>query len=231
MQTHQTTQEQLRSAINALHSEHARLGVRSEKIDNATYSIETILGAQLDIAMPDSWVKYKLTRRDGQVFDLLYTRKGECVSREMFHSLLYASDPGGGPQLKVIDVFICHLRDKLEGTGLWIETMWGGLGWALRDGKGPPRTSHFRQVQWEGLWMGFRQAEVAQRLKESLGEVVPHAALRSLGFRYQPSACISTMRAKLKGRYHIEAVHAQGYRMTAVSTPEPAKSALEKLVA
>lgn len=220
---------ELSRSIAVLRSEYGRLGIISQKIENATYSIETLLGAQFDIAMPDSWIKYNLTSREGRLFDLLYSRKGQCVSRETLHQSLYGTSINGGPQEKIIDVFICKLRSKLEGSDVWIQTMWGGLGWRLRDGVGPQRTNHTRQVQWDGIWLGTTQAKIAQLLKDSFGNVVTHETFKKSGMGFL-SAAISNLRAKFKGLYVIESVSGQGYRM--VSCPSAlALTALHELKA
>ena len=60
-------------------------------------------------------------------------RKGTTLTKEMFLNHLY-----GGmdePELKIIDVFICKLRKKLQaatGGQHYIETVWG-RGYVLRD--------------------------------------------------------------------------------------------------
>ena len=63
-------------------------------------------------------------------------RKGTTLTKEAFLNHLY-----GGmdePEVKIIDVFICKLRKKLEtalgGEG-YIETVWG-RGYVLREPKG-----------------------------------------------------------------------------------------------
>ena len=60
-------------------------------------------------------------------------RKGTILTKEVLLNHLY-----GGidePELKIIDVFLCHLRKKLaQATGgkHYIETVWG-RGYVLRD--------------------------------------------------------------------------------------------------
>ncbi len=74
-----------------------------------------------------------LTGKEYQMLELLSLRKGTTLTKEMFLNHLY-----GGmdePELKIIDVFICKLRKKLnEATGgdSFIETVWG-RGYVLRD--------------------------------------------------------------------------------------------------
>ena len=59
--------------------------------------------------------------------------KGTTLTKEMFLNHLY-----GGmdePEVKIIDVFICKLRKKLENATdgeNYIETVWG-RGYVLRD--------------------------------------------------------------------------------------------------
>jgi two-component system cell cycle response regulator CtrA len=74
-----------------------------------------------------------LTGKEYSIFELLSLRKGTILTKEMFLNHLY----GGidGPELKIIDVFVCHLRKKLaQATGgtHYIETVWG-RGYVLRD--------------------------------------------------------------------------------------------------
>jgi two-component system cell cycle response regulator CtrA len=74
-----------------------------------------------------------LTGKEYQMLELLSLRKGTTLTKEMFLNHLY-----GGldePELKIIDVFICKLRKKLQtatGGKHYIETVWG-RGYVLRD--------------------------------------------------------------------------------------------------
>ena len=74
-----------------------------------------------------------LTGKEYAMLELLSLRKGSTLTKEMFLNHLY-----GGmdePELKIIDVFICKLRKKLDaasGGVNYIETVWG-RGYVLRD--------------------------------------------------------------------------------------------------
>ena len=74
-----------------------------------------------------------LTQKEYQIVNLLCLRKGAVLSKESFISHIY-----GGidePDSKIIDVFVCKLRRKLEKSGLKnarIDTVWG-QGYVLRD--------------------------------------------------------------------------------------------------
>ncbi len=82
-----------------------------------------------------------LTGKEYQMLELLSLRKGTTLTKEMFLNHLY-----GGmdePELKIIDVFICKLRKKLNAATQgenYIETVWG-RGYVLRD----PRANDVEQ--------------------------------------------------------------------------------------
>jgi len=77
-----------------------------------------------DVRVGDNRVD--LTAKEYQMFELMCLRKGGVVSKESFLDHLY-----GGmdePEMKIIDVFICKLRKKIEAAGAkrpLIETVWG----------------------------------------------------------------------------------------------------------
>lgn len=74
-----------------------------------------------------------LTGKEFSILELLMLRKGIVLTKEAFLNHLY-----GGmdePEVKIIDVFICKLRKKLQaatGGDHYIETVWG-RGYVLRD--------------------------------------------------------------------------------------------------
>lgn len=74
-----------------------------------------------------------LTTKEYAILELLALRKGQTLNKASFLNHLY-----GGvdePDLKIVDVFVCKLRKKLEklsGGETFIETVWG-RGYVLRD--------------------------------------------------------------------------------------------------
>lgn len=75
-----------------------------------------------------------LTNSEYTMLQLLATRKGTIISKEMFLSQLYG-EKAEVPDVKIIDVFVCKLRKKLadaSGGQDYIETVWG-RGHMLRD--------------------------------------------------------------------------------------------------
>jgi two-component system cell cycle response regulator CtrA len=73
-----------------------------------------------------------LTGREYQTLELLVLRRGKVLCKDVFLTNLYGGmdEPGG----KIIDVFICKLRQKLATASNrpHIETVWGG-GYVMRD--------------------------------------------------------------------------------------------------
>lgn len=75
-----------------------------------------------------------LTNKEYAILELLAMRKGTVLTKEMFLSHLY-NHVDGGPEIKIIDVFVCKLRKKLAdaaGGTNYIETVWG-RGYMLKD--------------------------------------------------------------------------------------------------
>jgi two-component system cell cycle response regulator CtrA len=77
----------------------------------------------------------KVTAKEYGILELLALRRGTTLSKEVFLDHLY-----GGidePEQKIIDVFICKLRKKIQavGGGPGIETVWG-QGYVLREPPG-----------------------------------------------------------------------------------------------
>jgi len=74
-----------------------------------------------------------LTGKEYGIIELLALRKGSTLTKEMFLNHLY-----GGmdePEVKIIDVFVCKLRKKIEQMNngeSHIETVWG-RGYVMRD--------------------------------------------------------------------------------------------------
>lgn len=74
-----------------------------------------------------------LTSKEYALFELLALRKGTTINKEQFLNHLY-----GGmdePEMKIIDVFLCKIRRKIEKitkTESYIQTVWG-RGYILKD--------------------------------------------------------------------------------------------------
>lgn len=118
---------QLREQLNVIHGELALRGIHSKKIDNATYSIETLAGAYMEDLPTYEWEGIRFTPTQRRIVDLLYKHRGHSVSRSR---LLDAMFPGGeddhltNPR-KHIDVYLCNIRKKIAATPYEVRTVWG----------------------------------------------------------------------------------------------------------
>lgn len=68
-----------------------------------------------------------LTFHEARIFQKLLKHKDKAVSRERLYNALYfdriAADDH--PDIKIIDVFVCKIRQKLAGSSYEIKTHWG----------------------------------------------------------------------------------------------------------
>ena len=100
-----------------------------------------------------------LTSKEYSILELLLLRKGAVLTKDMFLNHLY-----GGidePEMKIIDVFICKLRRKLQRFGAehMITTVWG-RGYILQDPAAAsiPNSHSVAQPFPEGASVPMRQA-------------------------------------------------------------------------
>lgn len=63
---------------------------------------------------------------------LIALSDGRSRSKESLLTAMYSDRPNEEPEIKIIDVFICKIRRKLEGSGVNIETIWG-RGYVIAD--------------------------------------------------------------------------------------------------
>jgi two-component system cell cycle response regulator CtrA len=77
----------------------------------------------------------RVTAKEYGILELLALRRGTTLSKEVFLDHLYGGRDE--PEQKIIDVFICKLRKKIQavGGGPGIETVWG-QGYVLREPEG-----------------------------------------------------------------------------------------------
>lgn len=81
---------------------------------------------QVEEALADaSWVpsEWGLTKSEVAVLNVLVLRR--VATKEAIHTILYGDESDGGPDPKIIDVFVCKMRPKLEPARIKIETVWG----------------------------------------------------------------------------------------------------------
>ncbi len=72
-----------------------------------------------------------LTRHEYQILEFLALRKGSVVSKDSILIHLYGGKDE--PSRKIIDVFVCKIRQKLGSSGeAYIHTVYG-QGYVMRD--------------------------------------------------------------------------------------------------
>ena len=83
-----------------------------------------------------------LTKKEYEIANLLGVRRGAVLSKASFINHLYGDRDE--PESKIVDVFVCKLRHKLEKAGLKgaaIETVWG-QGYKLVEKEAESRSIH-----------------------------------------------------------------------------------------
>jgi two-component system cell cycle response regulator CtrA len=65
-----------------------------------------------------------LTKQEFEIFITLYDARGRVLSKEALLAAI-APDIDEEPEIKIVDVFVCKIRKKLNGLGLSLETVWG----------------------------------------------------------------------------------------------------------
>lgn len=94
------------------------LQAENDRLRERIAELEAALGC--DFIPPDDW---RLTRHEAVVFGILLARA--TATTDAIMAGLYRDNGRDEPNIKIVRVWICKLRDKLEGHGLFIETVWG----------------------------------------------------------------------------------------------------------
>lgn len=99
------------------------LETENEELRERVRQLEEMLGMTFDAPL-----QLGLTGTETMVLGLL--SKVEMATKEAMLSHLYSDRPNDVPELKIVDVFICKMRRKLQPFGITIDTVWG-RGYAL----------------------------------------------------------------------------------------------------
>lgn len=94
---------------------------------------ERVRQLEIEVFGAGTWhcpVEFRLTPSEQKILTALVAR--ERCSKEFLH--LSTAKPGEHPEaaLKIIDVWVCRIRKKIEPFGLGIQTLWG-TGYTLSD--------------------------------------------------------------------------------------------------
>lgn len=99
----------------------------NEELREKVRQLEKLCGFTLDAPL-----EFGLTQKEGQLFSFLY--RSNIVSKDAAMDVLYGDRPNDAPEMKIVDIFICKMRKKVEPFGIKIDTMWG------RGYRMPPET-------------------------------------------------------------------------------------------
>ncbi|MGV6876658.1 helix-turn-helix domain-containing protein [Pseudochelatococcus sp. B33] len=79
-------------------------------------------------------IEWRLTPVEATVYQCLASRHE--ATKQAIMTALYGTRPDDAPEIKIVDVIVCHIRKKLKPFGIEIRTIWG-RGYAI-DGKPAP---------------------------------------------------------------------------------------------
>lgn len=75
-------------------------------------------------------LEWRLTAHEARLLGVLVRHR--LATKSAIMTALYSERADDAPAEKIVDVFICKLRAKIEPLGMKISTAWG-QGWALDD--------------------------------------------------------------------------------------------------
>lgn len=122
-----------------------------EEQTKATEQLEYVTG-QDDGAVLALVEGYKLTWREARLFLILQRSAGNVVSKETIIRRLYANvSVDEVPDTKIVDVFVCKIRRKIEDSGYAIRTVWGE-GYRLEEADAPAARTTVPPTEKEYEW-------------------------------------------------------------------------------
>jgi len=83
--------------------------------------------------------RYRITPREASILRAVWKGKGHPVQTERIFDAMYSDDPDGGPSpsrmYAAFKVALCHLRERLAGSGVSIENVGYRRGYRLVVGR------------------------------------------------------------------------------------------------
>jgi hypothetical protein len=111
-------------------SKNAGLGVQFQPIDCPCCK-QPVRVPSLDIIIDF----YKVTPLEARILGVIWRGRGMAVQTERIFDAMYEDDPDGGPSptrmYAAFKVALCHLRDRLQGSGIGIENVGYRRGYRL----------------------------------------------------------------------------------------------------
>ncbi len=115
--------------INNLLAKIRNLANQDPRIVRATHAIEFLVRGNMPVVDHGAWADIYMSPSEARVMSSLFARPGRLMTKDKIMDSLYYDRPGDEPDsgTKIVDVFICKLRERLKGTKFRIETIhWQG---------------------------------------------------------------------------------------------------------
>ncbi len=183
--------------------------------------ISALCMVQIDPGMAMDWHGVYLTASERTIADFLHARFGRAVRKQVLHDLLY-SERDESPDLKMVDVWICKLRQRFLGSKFGISTFWGD-GYAMVDAKDASVPTNSGRLPWTWrIWHGIEltneQFDVAEYFGARMGQWISSREIWEKVFPQKSygavCAKVSLLKARLKDEeYHMLAHYGAGYMM------------------
>lgn len=110
------------SELDILKSKNAALQKRVDNLEYYVEEMERILGAK----DPYEIWPFHLTPAEQRVFGIFRLAPGRVLSKEhIWHTLYGLRHDDEMPEIKIVDVFVCKLRKKINPHGVDLTTVWG----------------------------------------------------------------------------------------------------------
>ncbi len=94
------------------------LETQNDELRGRIEQLEELLGMRIEAP-----IEFGFTGAEARLFGLL--TRVELVTKEKAMFALYATRIDAEPEIKIIDVFVCKMRKKLEPYKIEINTVWG----------------------------------------------------------------------------------------------------------
>lgn len=94
------------------------------RIHQLSDQLEMMTRSYLAPTIPDPLPDTHLSPMEARMLSRLLKGIGSLVTREQLMDAMYY-DRADEPQVKIIDVLLCHLRKKLRGSQYRIDGVWG----------------------------------------------------------------------------------------------------------
>lgn len=208
--------------------EHAK-GLPAKALSDfeaVTDSIETLTRAYMVPEIAFDWSPYRLSPVEQRLAEYLRVKMGKVCSKERMHAALYSDRIDDGPDLKVIDVLVCHIRQKFRDTDcpFGISVSWG-QGYVMTDKASAYESlaSRFlpadpKTLQWRGFRIPTKTMPFLSALEAGSPNPVSMAHFVAKDGRNSVAVRLHHLRRRLLGHYEIRCYPNSCYALLPLTT-------------